>query len=130
MIDIARLPHTIFWIWIHLLQFDVSNQTMSPEEDENNKKDRPLPSKRMTLQDAIVLRWLLVPICWGWSALYSREVVYASIALVALTISYDELGFHAKHWLVRNVNNAAGFAAFEVGATLIAGESTAPRIFT
>lgn len=121
MTDIFRLPHAVFWIWFHLLQFDVSNQTLSPEEDENNKKDRPLPSKRITFQNAIFLRWALVPACWALSICYSVEVLYASIALVALTVSYDELGFHSMHWLVRNVNNAAGFAAFEVGATLIAG---------
>jgi len=121
MTDISRLPHVIFWIWFHVLQFDVSNQTLDPHEDENNKKDRPLPAKRITWRNALILRWVLVPACWALSACYSLETFYASIALVALTVIYDELGAHSSHWLVRNLVNAAGFAAFETGATLIAG---------
>ncbi|KAJ7186133.1 UbiA prenyltransferase family, partial [Mycena filopes] len=119
--SVSRLPHIAFWIWLHLLQFDVSNQTMDPEEDAMNKQDRPLPSKRISLSQALFLRWLLVPLCWGLSICYSLETFYASIALVALTVTYDEFHAHSGHWLLRNTVNAAGFASFEVGATLIAG---------
>ena len=52
----------------------------------------------------------------------------ASIALVALTILYDELGAHRGHWFVRNAVNAAGFTSFEVGAALVAGQS--PHFFS
>lgn len=116
-----RLPDTLFWIWLHLLQFDVSNQIMDIEEDSHNKPDRPLPSNRLTVRNAVILRWALVPVCFLFSALYSRETVYASMALVALTIIYDELGAHARHWLIRNIVNGAGFASFEWGSTLVAG---------
>ncbi|THH17016.1 hypothetical protein EW146_g3716 [Bondarzewia mesenterica] len=116
-----RLPHTVLWIWLHLLQFDVSNQTLRPEEDVINKADRPLPRNRISLQSAIRLRWILIPTCWALSAFYSAETVYASIALVACTIVYDELSFHSGHWMIRNLVNAAGFASFEAGATLVAG---------
>ena len=51
----------------------------------------------------------------------------ASIALVALTILYDELGAHRGHWFVRNAVNAAGFTSFEIGAALIA--SKLPSLF-
>jgi len=116
----SYILHSAFWIWLHVLQFDVSNQTLSPEEDEHNKRDRPLPSKRMTLRQALILRWILVPVCWLWSAWYSVEAFYASVALVALTVIYNEFTTHAGHWLLRNCVNAAGFASFEVGATLVA----------
>ena len=119
--NLAHLPHTVFWVWFHVLQFDVSNQTLDPEEDEHNKKDRPLPSKRISLSNAVILRWALVPACWTLSACYSVETLVASIALVFLTVVYDEFGAHSGHWIVRNVVNALGFAAFETGACLIAG---------
>ncbi|KAI0043716.1 hypothetical protein FA95DRAFT_1498188 [Auriscalpium vulgare] len=119
--ELSRLVHVMAWIWLHLLQFDVSNQTLSEDEDGMNKTDRPLPSGRMTLRSALILRWLLVPVCWIYSAFYSVEVVYASIALVALTVIYDEMGAHAGHYIVRNLVNAGGFASFEAGSTLIAG---------
>ncbi|KAL5534703.1 hypothetical protein ACEPAG_1167 [Sanghuangporus baumii] len=120
--SLDRLPHVIFWIWFHVLQFDVSNQTLKPEEDEYNKRDRPLPSKRITWRNAITLRWALVPACWILSAFYSIETVYASITLCILTFIYDELGASAGHWFLRNFVNALGFMSFEVGACLVASE--------
>jgi len=121
--SVAHLPHTIFWTWFHVLQFDVSNQTLDPEEDEFNKQDRPLPAKRITFRNAVILRWLLVPACWTLSACYSLETMYASMGLVALTVIYDELGAHSCHWAVRNLVNALGFVSFEVGASLVAGNN-------
>ncbi|KAI0317448.1 UbiA prenyltransferase family [Amylostereum chailletii] len=121
--DISRVPHVVFWIWLHLLQFNVSNQTLSPEEDAHNKVDRPLPSGRITLPNALVLRWALIPTCFLLSIAYSVQTLYASVALVTFTIIYDELHAHAAHWAVRNIINAAGFASFEWGATLVAGAS-------
>jgi len=119
--NIRHLPHVIFWTWFHVLQFDVSNQTLDPEEDEHNKHDRPLPAKRISLRSAVVLRWALVPACWTLSACYSIETMYASMALVALTVIYDEFGAHSGHWAIRNLVNALGFVAFEIGASLVAG---------
>ena len=120
--SISRVAPTMFWIWLQLLQFDVSNQTVSPEEDMHNKSDRPLPSKRLSLQTAIILRWVLPIVCFLWSASYSKEVLYASIANCVLTYVYDEMGYAAGHWAGRNIVNAMGFASFEYGACLIAGE--------
>ena len=108
-------------MWFHVLQFDVSNQTMDPDEDEQNKKDRPLPAKRMTLNQALRFRWALVPACWMLSAAYSTQAALSSVALVALTVIYNELAAHRRHWAIRNVVNALGFASFEFGATLVAG---------
>ncbi|EIW54163.1 uncharacterized protein TRAVEDRAFT_132393 [Trametes versicolor FP-101664 SS1] len=116
-----RLPHVVFWVWLHVLQFDLSNQCMDPEEDAQNKRDRPLPAKRITLAQARFLRWAIVPVCLRLSALYSAETVYASIALAFLTLLYNELTAHRRHWVIRNLVNALGFASFEVGATLVAG---------
>ncbi|EIW54169.1 uncharacterized protein TRAVEDRAFT_132197 [Trametes versicolor FP-101664 SS1] len=118
---ILRVPHIVFWVWLHLLQFDLSNQCMDPEEDAQNKRDRPLPAKRITLAQARFLRWAIVPVCLRLSALYSAQTVYASAALVFLTLLYNELTTHRRHYAIRNVVNALGFASFEVGATLVAG---------
>ena len=109
-------------MWLHLLQFDVSNQTLCPEEDKENKKDRPLPSGRISLEAAKWLRWLLIPICWAYSNLYSVETFYASVALSFLTMVYNEFGGHAGHWIVRNLSVAICYGSFELGATLVACE--------
>ncbi|KAF7331083.1 Digeranylgeranylglyceryl phosphate synthase [Mycena venus] len=123
LVSLYHLPHVIFWIWVHVLQFDVSNQILQPAEDALNKKDRPLPSNRISPLQALIFRWLLVPLCGALSACYSVETVYASAALILLTILYNELAAHSGHWVVRNIVNAAGFASFEVGATLVAGSN-------
>ncbi|OJT05251.1 hypothetical protein TRAPUB_3958 [Trametes pubescens] len=115
-----RIPHVVFWVWLHVLQFDLANQCMDPEEDAQNKRDRPLPAKRITLAQARFLRWAIVPVCLRLSALYSVQTVYASAALIFLTLLYNELTAHRRHWVIRNVVNALGFTSFEVGATLVA----------
>ena len=115
-----RLPHVIFWVWLHLLQFDVSNQYLDPIEDALNKPDRPIPSGRVTLRQAQILRWALVPLCLALSTCYSMPTMWSTVLLCVLTYMYNELHFHA-HWITRNLGNAFGFASFEFGATLIAG---------
>jgi len=115
------LFETVFWIWLHLLQFNLSNQTLKPEEDEFNKPSRPLPSGRITLKNARRLRWILVPACIGYSATYSVPVMASSIALIIGTILYDDIGASASHWSIRGSVNAINLGCSEVGATLIAG---------
>ena len=119
--SLQRIPHIVLWIWLHILQFDVANQCISPEEDKLNKADRPLAAGRITVRQAVILRWALLPICLLVSLSYSRSVLFASIAMAALTILYNELQVHAAHWSIRNLMNAVGYATFETGATLIAG---------
>lgn len=113
----------MFWIWLQLLQVDVSNQVLDPEEDLKNKPYRPLPAKRISYKAAYILRWVLPVICLLWSASYSKEVFYASLANCIATFVYHELGFAAGHWFGRNLLNTIGYASFEVGACLIAGKS-------
>ncbi|PCH35444.1 hypothetical protein WOLCODRAFT_80556 [Wolfiporia cocos MD-104 SS10] len=111
--------HAILWLWLHLLHFDVSNQTTSPEEDERNKGWRPIPSGRMSLKSALVLRWLLVPICWVMSWLYNEQMLATSIAFTVLVILHNELSI-GGHWFGKNVLTTLGIAAYEVGTTLLA----------
>ncbi|KAI0270494.1 UbiA prenyltransferase family-domain-containing protein [Gloeopeniophorella convolvens] len=118
-----RMLCAIFWTWLHLLQFCVSNQSMDPEEDASNKPWRPIPSRLITVADARVLRWLLLPICFAFSIYL--EVQWQGIALAAAFLAHNELGFHS-HWLMRNVCNAWGYACFNAGAAAIATGHYAP----
>jgi 4-hydroxybenzoate polyprenyltransferase len=111
----------VFWIWLHVLQFNVANQIIDPDEDAKNKSDRPLPSKRITLEQASWLRWLLVPACFLLSAYYSKQALKTSVVLALLIIVYNEYSAHRIHWIVRNVLCALGLMLFEIGATLVAG---------
>jgi 4-hydroxybenzoate polyprenyltransferase len=95
---------------------------MNPSEDALNKPHRPIPSGRITLEDARTLRWVLAPICLAYSkTLYGDEVAYSSIAIAVLLFLYNELGGDS-HWSCRDVVNAGLFAMFEVGASLVASD--------
>ncbi|KAJ7190579.1 UbiA prenyltransferase family-domain-containing protein [Mycena pura] len=114
-----NIPHLILWLWVHLLHFNTANQTASLE-DETNKPDRPLPARRITLRAATALRWTLMPACWALSRAYSPETMYASMALSAFTALYNEGRGSGAHFVLRYALNGLGFAAFEVGTTLVA----------
>ena len=118
----TRMIYAGLWVWLHLLQFTVSNQTLNVEEDSINKKYRPLPSGDITLRHALLLRWSLLPFCWLVSHSVSSASSMASISISILTIVHNELGFHGKHWTIRNLLNGLGIASFELGAVVVACE--------
>ncbi|EKM50905.1 uncharacterized protein PHACADRAFT_151318 [Phanerochaete carnosa HHB-10118-sp] len=119
--SLPRALRAAFWLWIHLLHFTVANQVYAMHEDAINKAHRPLPAKRITIHNAIKLRWVSIPLCLGISLLYSVETLYASASFIALTFIYNELHVDSGFWLFRNIVNGLGFAAFEWGTTLLAG---------
>ncbi|KIM76601.1 hypothetical protein PILCRDRAFT_77612, partial [Piloderma croceum F 1598] len=112
-----RLPHVVFWIWLHLLQTNVANQIIDPEEDACNKSDRPIPAARLTLYQAQIFRWLLVPVCLAVSVVYGPPVTVASAMLCTFTYIYNELGL-ATHWITKNLSIAcsAGVLATTIQA--------------
>ena len=120
--SLSRLPHVVFWLWLTVLQCDLPNQTLGRIEDEKNKSDRPIPSGRISFEAAVVLRWLILPVCFAVSAFYSRETVYAAIAICAFTYVYNEGGAAAAKWFVRDFVIALMYIAWGSGACLIAGK--------
>ncbi|GJJ12537.1 hypothetical protein Clacol_006780 [Clathrus columnatus] len=113
----------MFWIWIHLLQFCVSNQSNSPEEDAINKSWRPIPAGRISLSQTKILRYYLCAGCLALSL--HHNVLLASILICLSTTAYNDLGLH-RHMVWRNLCNAVGYASFELGATQLAGSRTLP----
>ena len=114
----GRLPHTLAWVWLYLLQFCVSNQSLSVAEDLANKPWRPLPAKRLSVVTARRLRWLLLPICLTSSLCYPGAIL-PGIALTLGIFVHNEM-YLDSHWLTRNICNALGYAAFNGGATYVA----------
>ncbi|KAJ3002826.1 hypothetical protein NUW54_g5638 [Trametes sanguinea] len=108
----------LLWIWLNLLQFCVSNQTVSMAEDELNKPWRPLPAGHLTIGNARRLRWMLIPLSLMVSKGVGRLTLQCSAALVLATLAHNEL-FLGSHWLSRNALNAIGYVAFNMGATSI-----------
>ncbi|KAL4063855.1 UbiA prenyltransferase family-domain-containing protein [Scleroderma citrinum] len=115
-----RLIDTTFWVWLHLLQFNVANQIKAPEEDKINKPSRPIPSGRITVHQATILRWALVPICLAYSALYSPQLTWVSLVMLLFTTWYNEHGGD-KESFSKNLLTAIMYGCLELGGTLVAG---------
>ncbi|KAF8839047.1 hypothetical protein BDN67DRAFT_818519 [Paxillus ammoniavirescens] len=115
-----RVLHSALWIWLHLLQFNVANQIKAPEEDKINKPSRPIPAGRITVYNATVLRWLLAPLCLGYSTLYSAQLAFVSLQMQLFTLWYNELDGDNK-WLSKNILTALMYGCLELGGTLTAG---------
>ncbi|KAI0070189.1 hypothetical protein K474DRAFT_895382 [Panus rudis PR-1116 ss-1] len=118
LINPLRVPQGIFWIWVHIIQFTLSNQILSVEEDKANKSWRPLPAGRISSQSARRCWWSLAPTCFLYSLCYGIEVAYASLLLLVFTVVYNDFEAH-NHWLLRNLVSAVGLASFETGAASI-----------
>lgn len=123
--NLRHLTEEFLWIWLHLLQFTTSNQSCSQTaviEDADNKPDRPIPSGRITLTQARILRWSLVPICFWVSSWFGTPILLASVAVVSITTWYNEVNGGGRSWYTRNLLNGIGFGSFEVGAALLASK--------
>ncbi|KAG6334282.1 hypothetical protein ID866_4810 [Astraeus odoratus] len=116
-----RLLDTVFWVWLHLLQFNVANQIKAPEEDKINKPSRPIPAGRITVHDATILRWALVPICLAYSALYSTQLTWVSLSMLLFTTWYNEHGGDQESFS-KNILTAIMYGCLELGGTLVAGK--------
>ncbi|KAI0672058.1 UbiA prenyltransferase family-domain-containing protein [Trametes maxima] len=118
---LTRILYRFLWVWLNLLQFCISNQTHSIEEDRINKPWRPLPAGRISPKTAGRLRWILLPVCLAISSL-DGTVFAACAVLTAATLAHNDRDLGAN-WRTRNLLNAVGYAAFNIGAAFI---SSAP----
>ena len=125
----SHVIQCVLWLWLHILQFNLSNQVRDPEEDKRNKPWRPLPSGRITLANALILKYITTVVCLSVSYSYSTCVLISSASLSLAIPIYHEM--HGdQHWLSKNLMNSIGYSCFATGATLVAGIASlrAPRI--
>lgn len=111
----------ITWAFIHVLQFNISNQHLpdSITEDRINKPYRPIASGRVTHSRAKLFRWAAVPACLLWSSLYGGALLLMSIAFMGFTLAYNEFGF-GRYAIAREFLNGIGCMMLCTAATLIA----------
>lgn len=116
---IWRLPSMVLWIWIHLLIENISNQRLpgSVLEDTVNKPWRPIPSGRLTPQQARSILRTVVPVAMSISAYFGS--LEASLALMVFIWLYNDLDGSNAGPLQRNVLNAAGLSCFGWGAVSV-----------
>ncbi len=126
---LAKASKSILWTWMNLWIFNLSNQRLPNAvlEDSINKPWRPIPSGRLTSEEARQILLISIPAVF-LSTLYlggTRE----SLFLMVLTRIYNDLGAAEGHFLLRHVNNALGFTTFGAGATQVARGSLNMSIY-
>jgi 4-hydroxybenzoate polyprenyltransferase len=128
--SISRLLHALLWLWVHTLQFGLANQThpQAIAEDVVNNPYRPLPTGRISVRTACILRWMIIPLCLLLSAVHGPRTIFASCLGSLYILAYNEGGGARSHWLVRNALNAVGFAVAKAGATLITCTSVSDQL--
>ncbi|KAF4595306.1 UbiA prenyltransferase family-domain-containing protein [Ophiocordyceps camponoti-floridani] len=117
----SRFGLVFFWIWIHLVSFNVDNQR-SPEsvrEDALNKPWRPLPSGRVSLRAAYLLSMLMPPVTVVCSLLVGTGW-RQSLGIVLLTSWYNRWGGSDTNPLTRNAITGFGYMCFTSGALEVA----------
>ncbi|KAI0031801.1 hypothetical protein K488DRAFT_19015, partial [Vararia minispora EC-137] len=112
-----KIIPAMIWLWLHLLQFCISNQSLNLVEDAENKPWRPLPSGRIQFKVARTLRWILLPLCLLLS--WSEGIILQGVSLAAAFILHNELQLGELHWALRGCTNAWGYTSFNAGVIRI-----------
>jgi len=102
-----------------LLQFNLINQTVLPEEDAENKPWRPIPSGRISLRNAIILRWISIPLCALISSYFGTAVLISCIMFTFWASVYNFFDGD-KNGFVKNLINGFGSCSLALGTTLVA----------
>ncbi|MCJ1456492.1 hypothetical protein MMC28_006853 [Mycoblastus sanguinarius] len=121
---LSQTPQVVFWVWIHLLFFNIQNhgQPGAAEEDDLNKPWRPIPSGRLTSTDAkylLLALYIIVPVLG-----LSKHTLPQSLGLILFGSMYNLFGGADKNFFIRNLLNATGISCFCSGATIIASTGT------
>jgi 4-hydroxybenzoate polyprenyltransferase len=123
-----RLPLVVAWVWLVLLPFNIDNQRRAAaiDEDRANRPWRPLPSQRLTPDQAFTL----MIACHIMALVYSCVVGGLPQSLVGILLGnlYNELGGADRSCVTKNALNALGYVTFTMGAVAVAACSDlAPR---
>lgn len=111
----ARFIPMFFWIWLHLVVEDLSNQRKpeSIEEDAINKPWRPLPSGRLSSREAFGLLCASIVLATVTSLL--TGAVAPSLSFMVLVWLYNEAEICKTSPGLRNLLNVLGLACFGWG---------------
>jgi 4-hydroxybenzoate polyprenyltransferase len=117
---LGRVPLVALWVWVAILQFCIHNQRGpdSIEEDRINKPWRPLPSKRITPDQAANLLTATRLVACLLS--YHLGVLPIYVVYSGLLFVYNDFGGADHSGMSRNFLCATGFTCYFTGALEIA----------
>ena len=121
---LLRIPHSLLLIWTNLLIFNISNQRTpsAVEEDALNKPHRPIPSGRITIEQARQVNLALVPVVLTLSWL--SGVWHETLILLAMQWMYNDLRGCDESILLRNALIAVGYGLYStIALSIMIGSS-------
>lgn len=112
-------PGILLWSWSNLLLFNIHNQrhTAAIDEDAINKPWRPLPSKRLTPQQATWAMYAMYPVTLSITLTFGGA--FPCLFHAALSVWYNEFGGDSTPW-TKNLLNGFGIASFFAGPLEVA----------
>ncbi|TRM68759.1 UbiA prenyltransferase family-domain-containing protein [Schizophyllum amplum] len=110
--DVNAFLTGFFWVFLHILAFDISNQVVGEHEDRLSKPSRPIPSGQITADDARLLQFavVLVAILYSWR----QGLLVLSVVYLAGSTAYNE-GNCARWWYLKSVMGGCGYMCFLFG---------------
>ncbi|KAL1737671.1 hypothetical protein HDZ31DRAFT_51951, partial [Schizophyllum fasciatum] len=104
------------WLELHLIAFEIKNQTVGLEEDRISKPFRPIVSGRISMQTAHRLHVTLVILSLVMSAVYGG--LTPSLTHLAAISAYNQGGL-ARFWTLKSPVGALGYMCLCWGVTLM-----------
>ena len=125
---LSHIPQVITFVWTTLLLFNLSNQRTpaAAEEDRINKPHRPIPSGRLSCEDARRLTLIAVPTILALNHYLGAGL--ETLLIIALTYMHNDLRGAAELWLVRDGLTSLAFACFNHGSLKLALGGTGATI--
>lgn len=114
---LAAVPSMVLWTWSNLFLFNLHNQRQGMAEDALNKPWRPLPSGRLTSEQATFITYFMYPITWTIAIRFGGLV--PCLFETAFSLWYNELGGSENPFL-KNLLNGVGLTCFLVGPLEVA----------
>jgi 4-hydroxybenzoate polyprenyltransferase len=116
-LPLHRILYMVLWIWLNLFTLDLANQRLedSIREDAINKPWRPIPSGRLSANEARLLVMLFIPLSVMGSVFLGGT--QETLVMIALNWLYNDLGGANGHFHIRDLLNALGFMCFSASAT-------------
>ncbi|KAL8627034.1 hypothetical protein Q9189_007272 [Teloschistes chrysophthalmus] len=112
---LLNTPRALLWIWSNTIICDLCNQRHpeSIREDSVNKPYRPIPSGRLSAEQA--RRWTLYALPFTYALSVALGAARETPVMYIVLWMLDELGGREEHWAIRNILNASGFVGCCVG---------------
>ncbi|KAJ2925190.1 hypothetical protein H1R20_g11902, partial [Candolleomyces eurysporus] len=117
--DIKTTLIPVSVLGLGIAQFNINNQAISPEEDAKNKPWRPIPSGRISLRNAMILRWISVVYCCLLSFYLRKAVLIPSAFFTCFVFVYNYLGWD-RNGFMKIFMLAYGYPNMALGAVLVA----------